>query len=86
MRPGRRTSIGKIPAPSPAAGKYSGTVSKFYVMKVVFVDEDGKELDQPPPCWYVMENSSPPVVRKVFGTPDEAETYAQALRDKFDQD
>ena len=78
--------IGKIPVPSPSAGNYSGSVSKFYVMKVVHVDEDGKEVDQPPPCWYVMEDGSPPVVRKVFLIAEEAKAYAyaQALRDKYE--
>jgi hypothetical protein len=85
MRYGKKP-IGKIPVQSPAAGSYSGNASKFYVMKVVYVDEDGKEMDQPPPCWYVMEDGSPPIVRKVFPSAEEANAYAyaQALRDQYD--
>jgi hypothetical protein len=81
MRPGR-TSIGKIPAPSPAAGKYSVSGPAIYIMKVVYVDEEGNEVDQPPPCWYVMEDTSPPVVRKVCASLDKAQAYAQSLHNQ----
>jgi hypothetical protein len=76
-----KTPIGK--APLPPAGKFSGSAPSFYVMKVVYVDQEGNELKEPPACFYVMEAGDPPVVKKVFANPDEAEAYAQACRDQY---
>lgn len=82
MRPGSR-SIGRIRVPSPPAGKYSTSAPSFYVMEVFYVDEEGNRLDQPPTCWYVMEDSVPPTVKKVCSSPDDAEAYVLALHEKY---
>jgi len=76
-----KTPTGKIP--QPPAGKFSGSPLSFYVMKVVYLDENGNEVEQPPACFYVMQAGDPPVVMKVLSNPEEAETYAQACRDQY---